>query len=93
MSENPPLALAQAVEAVRIASVEKLSRFLGQAPEIVQLDIPEADTVLGLACRLATGNVAIPAYEDTFVFFEKYATSQIIPARYKNLFSDQPGRL
>ena len=70
MSENPPLALAQAVEAVRIASVEKLSRFLGQAPEIVQLDIPEADTVLGLACRLATGNVAIPAYEDTFEISE-----------------------
>jgi hypothetical protein len=81
VSENPPLALTQAVESVRTASVEKLSGFLRQAPEIVQLDTPEADTLLGLACRLATGNVAIPAYEDTFVFFEKHALSLLYSLR------------
>jgi ankyrin repeat protein len=65
MSENRPSALTLAVEAVRTANAEKLSRYLRQAPEIVQLDTPEADTLLGLACRLATGNVAIPAVAGT----------------------------
>ena len=65
MSDNPPSPLTLAVEAVRTASAEKLSRYLRQAPEIVQLDTPGADTLLGLACRLATGNVAIPAVAGT----------------------------
>jgi ankyrin repeat protein len=65
MSDKHRSALTQAIEAIRTTNGKRLGRLIKRAPEIVLLETPEADTLLGLACRLATGNVAIPAVAGT----------------------------
>ncbi|MBT3425899.1 MAG: hypothetical protein HOL98_13515 [Gammaproteobacteria bacterium] len=65
MAEPSPTVIVQAVEAIRMASPEKLSKLLRQVPQLVDLDTPGADSLLGLACRLATGDIAIPAVAGT----------------------------
>ena len=65
MSENQPPGLAQAIEAITMASPEKLSRILKHSRQVLDLDTPGTDSLLGLACRLATGDIAIPAVSGT----------------------------
>lgn len=65
MPEYASTALVRAIEAVSMTSPEKLSRILRQVPQIVNLETPGADSLLGLACRLATGDIAIPAVAGT----------------------------
>ncbi|HAK50421.1 MAG TPA: hypothetical protein DCM54_00735, partial [Gammaproteobacteria bacterium] len=57
MSENM---LAQAAQLAGIGRTKDLQDLLAQSPEVLYERTNDGDSLLGLACRAATGDIAIP---------------------------------
>lgn len=49
-----------AAEACRSGNVDSLQQILAHSPDIITTRSTSGDTLLGLACRAATGEIAIP---------------------------------
>ena len=65
MSVDEQRILEMACEAAQAGDIARLLEILEASPEVVTYRTATDDTLLGLACRSATGDVAIPPVPGT----------------------------
>ena len=65
MSTPEPTLLSRAVSAAESGDVDQLGEILEASPEVLTARDSSGDTLLGLACRSATGDAAIPPVPGT----------------------------
>lgn len=69
--------LKRAAEVAAEGRLDELRRILGTTPDVLEARDPDGRSLLGLACRAATGNVALPPNRGTL---EQHAAIDVILA-------------